>query len=146
MAGSTIGSATTQPSIDRVWLQRSTSLWKVFSQRVEPLVKVLFRWQITELHAQSQQMDLEHQIGETRTALVLAALYASANSLTDDESRSMFDLSRSALLGDCQALCEDALLRTNLFCIKDIATIKAVIFYLVSTVLHIIVSKLTPVR
>jgi hypothetical protein len=132
MAGSAVGSAATQPSVDRVWLQRSESLWAIFNQRVEPLVKILFRWQISELSARRQPTDLERHIGETRTSLVLAILYASANSLTEYESLSMFDLPRSTLLANCQAECEDALLRTNLFCIKDIATIKAVIFYIVS--------------
>lgn len=132
MAGLMDQASSTRPPLDPVWLQRSVILWTVFKQRVEPLVRVLYRSQIDELSAHTQTMMLQPRPRGTEYALVLTIFYATANSLTDDECRSMFNLPQSTLLAECQALCEEALLQTNLFCMDDLATIKAVIFYFVS--------------
>jgi hypothetical protein len=60
-------------------------LWQVFGQRVEPLVRIIFRWTIDELRTKSTDVELQPPLGGTEHALVQAIYYASANSLTKEE-------------------------------------------------------------
>jgi hypothetical protein len=110
---------------------KASILWHVFHQRVEPLVRIMFRWATAELRTRTTSLE-QPPLDSTEYALVTAIYYASARSLTDDDCRNLLQESRATLLAEFQTRCEDALQSTNLFCINDITTIKAIIFYFVS--------------
>jgi hypothetical protein len=117
--------------IEPLSLQLINVLWDVFSQRVEPFVRIMFRSARSELRAKSTDMEAQSSTTAAEHALVMAICYASVNSLSDDDCEAMLRLQRSSLLDECQARSEDTLLQTNLFCMTDLNTIRAVIFYLV---------------
>jgi hypothetical protein len=106
-------------------------LWHVFFQRVEPLVRIMFRWATVELRIKTTSLE-QPPLDGTEYALVTAIYYASVRSLTDDDCRNLLQESRATLLADYQSRCEEALQSTNLFCMSDITIIKAIIFYFVS--------------
>jgi hypothetical protein len=110
--------------------REASILWHVFFQRVEPLVRIMFRWAIVELRTRTTSLE-QPPLDGTEYALVTAIYYASVRSLTDDDCRNMLQESRAKLLANYQARCEKALQGTNLFCMADITTIKALIFYFV---------------
>lgn len=76
-------------------------------------------------------MELQPFLTPAEHALVTAICYASVNSLTDDECRSMLQLERATLLVECQFQCEEALVHTNIFCMTDLNVIRAAVFYIV---------------
>ncbi|KAL5120373.1 hypothetical protein ACEQ8H_001663 [Pleosporales sp. CAS-2024a] len=78
-------------------------------------------------------MGLRASLTPGEDALVMAIYYATANSLSDEECRSMLQMERSSLLTQCQFQCEEALVQTNIFCMSDITVIKAVIFYIMGS-------------
>jgi hypothetical protein len=109
-------------------------LWHIFCRRVEPLVRIMFRWATIELRIRTTSLD-QLPLDDTEYALVTAIYYASINSLTDDDCRNLLQDSRATLLAEYQRRCEEALQSTNLFCMSDVTTLKAIIFYLVGYLL-----------
>jgi hypothetical protein len=124
------------PSFEPVTLHCANVLWQVFSQRVEPFVRIIYRWTIDELRMKSTEIELQPALGETQYALIQAIYYASANSLTEDDCMTLLKLPRSTLLAARQVQCEQALQQMNLFCMKDLTTIKAVVLYIVGSMLN----------
>ena len=107
------------------------ALWTTYSQRINPLFKVMFEWDLgnlasTRLSSPSTPLDV------TKAALVSSIYLASVVSLTDSECRTIFGHPKSSLLPDCQRLCEEAIVRTNILCMKNIQSLKALAIYLVS--------------
>jgi len=112
-------------------IQRTIILWQIFTQRVEPLVRIMYRWAVKDLRTRSTSMELQPSLTPAEHALVTAVCYVSVNSLTDDECKSMLQLERATLLVQCQFQCEEALVHTNIFCMTDLNVIRAVVFYIV---------------
>jgi hypothetical protein len=106
-------------------------LWRTFDQRVEPFVRIIFRWEKKDICARSTSMELQPLRGKTEKALVAAIYYASANSLTAEDCWALLGLDRSTLLDELQSQCERGLLSTNIFCMSDVNIIKAIILYIV---------------
>jgi hypothetical protein len=132
MAGLMSGLNATNSPTEPLSLQMINILWNVFSERVEPFIRIIFRGAKSELHAKSTNIEAQSSMTAAEHALVLAICYAGANSLSDDECEPMLGLQRSNMVDKCQASSEDALLRTNVLCMTDLNTIRAVIFYTVS--------------
>jgi hypothetical protein len=112
-------------------IERRIILWQVFTQRIEPLVRILFRWVVKDLRTRSTSMELQPSLTPAEHALVMAVCYMSVNSLTNNECRSMLQLERATLLTECRFQCEEALVHTNIFCMTDLNVIRAVVFYIV---------------
>jgi hypothetical protein len=129
MAGSVTGGILHEPLSS----QEVSILWDSFDQRVEPFVRIMFRWATGELRARTTtSLEVPQVLGGTEYALVTAIYYVSVKSLTDDDCISLLQEPRATLLVKYQLRCEEALQSTNLFCMNDLVTIKAIIFYIVS--------------
>jgi hypothetical protein len=131
MAGLVFDRMTPTMPTEPLSIQRANILWQVFAQRVEPFVRIMFRWVMDDLRTRSTNLELQSSLTPTEHALVMGVCYVSINSLTNEECRSMLQLQRSTLLAECQFQCEESLLHTNLFCMSDLNVIRAVIFYVV---------------
>lgn len=114
--------------------EQASLLWNTFYQRVEPLVRTTFRWKLQELRRQSEHPE---DLSGVDHAFVLAIYLISIVSLLDEECDVLLHESKPYMLLQYHALCEEALLRTNLFCMNDITVIKALIFYMVRLVHHV---------
>jgi hypothetical protein len=129
MASSLTGSILTEPLSS----QKVSILWNTFDRRVEPFVRIMFRWATSELRARTtSSIEVTPLLDGTEYALVTAIYYVSVKSLTDDDCISLLQQTRATLLAEYQIRCEEALQSTNLFCMSDLTTIKAIIFYIVS--------------
>jgi hypothetical protein len=82
MKGTTTNQSHTGLSAESVSLQIAEVLWHVFGQRVEPLVRIMYRWAWEELRTKSIDPELRLSISTTENALLTAIYYVSANSLT----------------------------------------------------------------
>lgn len=94
-------------------------------------MKTSYTWALDVLRKKSSDVELQQQLSVVESALVFSIYYISASSLHDDECKTLLQQSRSSLLSQYQATCEEALLRTNLLCMNDILVMKAIIFYMV---------------
>lgn len=114
--------------------ERASILWSVFVQRVDPIVRIAFRWRSAKLQGRSTDPEYVRSLSDLEHALVLSIYLVSIASLSDEECTNWLQESRSYLLLQYQTLCEEALLRTSLFCMTDVMVIKALTFYMVCAV------------
>lgn len=110
---------------------RGRVLWDMFRERVEPLVRIIYRWQMSDLMSRTMSADTM-PLSNPERALVDAIYYASANSMTNDQCMVLLQMPKTDLLAECQTRCELSLLGPDLFNVRSIWTIKAIIFYIVS--------------
>lgn len=110
---------------------QAATLWSVFTQRVDPIVRVTFTWKMRDIQLRSTDPENVKHLSASEHAFVLAIYFISIASLSDEECHNILQESRASLLHQYHALCEEALLRSNLFCITDLIVIKALIFYMV---------------
>lgn len=113
--------------------EHAAQLWKVFNERVEPLVRITYRWVLEDLRARSIDLSSLQSLSSAENVLVLAIYLISINSMSEEECTNLLQESRISLLSRYQGICEVALLHTNLFCMTEINIIKALVFYMVDT-------------
>ncbi len=104
-------------------------LWSAFYHRVHPLVTISFRWASKEI--ESAATSNQRSLTDAEYAFVFAVYLISVISLSDEECQNKLHQARSVLLTEYQLLCEEAVARTNLFCITDIMVLKALVYYVV---------------
>lgn len=137
-----------QDSVDRSisWLsqQDALTLWRTFAHRVQPLVRISFDWNLKRLSDRFVAAHLTLQIfgtsqptdtlSESELALVYSIYLVSVVSLSEEECSMLLHQSKSFVLFQLQLLCEDALYKTNIFCITDIKVLQALAHYMISGV------------
>ncbi|KAK9781353.1 hypothetical protein SCARD494_14126 [Seiridium cardinale] len=106
------------------------TLWSIYKQRVDPFVKTTFSWDLERLEASVTSSPQSSRLDDAEDALISSIYLGSVTSLTDAECREKFNRSKSSLVSECQALCEEALARTNILCMKNIIALKAMAVYL----------------
>ena len=107
----------------------AVKLWDFFYQRVDPLVRTSFSWTLKPLQLASTHPGSEKQINSAAEYAFIFSLYLlTIVSLSEEECKTEFLQHRSMLLSNFQALCDEALARTNIFCMTDIIVFKALIF------------------
>lgn len=111
--------------------QYADALWNTYRLRVEPLVRISYRWALDQLRARSVDVEQRQHLSATEQAFVCSVYLISVHSLPDEECQSTFDVPKPMLLNHYHVLCEEALMRTNILCIADIMVIKAIILYTV---------------
>lgn len=111
--------------------EHANILWNIFMDRVEVFLRICFRWWLKDFRARSLDAEKIQQLSGPEHALLSALYLVAIVSMSDEECRSSLRQSRTTLISEYQLVCEDALLRMNLFCMSDIVAIKAVIFYVV---------------
>lgn len=112
--------------------QDAVTLWNTFDYRVNPLVRICFSWALKSLRSASVGPECQKQLTDAEHALIFSLYLISVISLSDQDCRRELHQPRSILLAEFQMLCEEALSRTNLFCITDITVLKALTIYMVT--------------
>ncbi|KAL9109897.1 MAG: hypothetical protein Q9227_005420 [Pyrenula ochraceoflavens] len=110
--------------------QDATTLWNVFNQRVNPVVRISFSWALKPLHSISMHPEHQKQLTDAEHAFIFSMYLSSAVSLSDEECQRELHQPRSYIISELQILCEEALSRTNLFCMTDITVLKALTIYM----------------
>ena len=123
---SSIDLATSYPS-----RQDATTLWNNFDQRVYPVSKIMFGWALKRLHLVSIEPEYQKQLTDAEHAFIFALYLMSVISLSDDDCRKAMHQPRTLLIFKFQTLCEEALSRTNIFCITDTMVFRALTLYMV---------------
>lgn len=107
--------------------QDALTLWRFFSQRVNPVLRISFDKELACLNPENRKQltDVEHTL--TYSIYLLTVL-----SLSDEECRRELQQPRSLMVSHFQTLCEESLSHTNPFCVTNITVLKALAIYLVS--------------
>lgn len=138
-----------QDVVDRslLWLSQQDALilWKTFAHRVQPLVRVSFDWNLKRLSDRfiATQLGSKGQYGSSGGTAVFsdgeyALLYSiyliTVVSFSEEECVISLHQPKPFLVSQFQLLCEDALYKTNIFCITDIKVLQALAHYMISGV------------
>lgn len=107
-------------------------LWDAFSQRVNPLVRIIFSWSLSYWRSASTDQHLQKQLDDSEHALLFSLYLVSTTSLSEEECEEELHQPKATLMSKYQVLCEEALARTNILCITDITVLKALTIYMVS--------------
>lgn len=107
-------------------------LWDVFMERVEPIVKINFKWTLSHLKAAISDGERWNRLEDGERALILSTRLFAAVSLTNQECLQRFGRARTILINECRTRCDLAFSNLCLLAIDDLATFKALCFYVVS--------------
>ena len=108
------------------------TLWDTFSQRVHPILRISFSWELKRLQLSSTDADDRRRMSDAEHAFIFSLFFISVASLSEEECKMKLKQPRSFLLNEYQLLCEETLSRTNLFCMTDIMVLKALTVYMVA--------------
>jgi hypothetical protein len=100
-------------------------------ERVEPLVKISFKWTLDHLQAALTDAEKWTKLEDGEQALALSSCLFGAMSLATQECVGMFGRSKASLTNDCRFQCDVAFSRISLLAIDDISTLKALCIYIV---------------
>lgn len=113
--------------------REATILWDTFCHRVNPLLKILFDWEIDRMREISN-LPLEiRRLTPQENAYYFAIYLNSFTSLSEEECLASFSRPKSELQHNYQLLYEQAIARSNFIGRPDIILIQASIVYIVSS-------------
>jgi hypothetical protein len=110
----------------------AVKLWDVFMERVEPVVKINFKWTLSHLKAAISDGEKWNRLEDGERALILSSRLFAAVSLANNECLRRFGRSRAILVSECRMRCDIAFSKMSLLAIDSLATIKAFCLYIVS--------------
>ncbi|KAM0355065.1 hypothetical protein ACHAPU_000917 [Fusarium lateritium] len=112
----------------------AVKLWNTFMERVEPLVKLSFRWTLDYLRVALSDAEKWARLDHGDKALILASCLFASVSLTNQECVGMFGRSKASLTNECRLHCDVAFSRISLLAIDSISTLKAFCLYMKANV------------
>ena len=112
-------------------IEDATFIWEAFDARIDPVVRIAFKWELRQLRTASLHLEQRKHLKDSQNAFIFSCYLISALSLTDDDCQQNLRQTRDWLLTEFQMLCEEALFRTNIFCMNDIMVLKTLTFYMV---------------
>lgn len=112
--------------------QQASVIWNTFKQRVRPIIRISFDWTLRRLESISLHPDQLKRLTNAEHALIFSLYLLGVSSLSEDECRTRLQRSKSLVLSELQMYCEQALQRTDIFCITEITVMQALTYYMVS--------------
>lgn len=107
-------------------------LWDKFVRNANPLMKIDFDWALEQVRSKSTSLDGRVQLKDEDHAFVFCLYLMSVVTIPDQECIGVLRQPKQVLLSHYQAICEQALSRSNIFCITNIIVIRAIILYIVN--------------
>lgn len=106
-------------------------LCEIYVRQVDPIIKILHKPTLIKWMINGDSY-LGYPVQHTSTgALGAAVCYAAANSMSDDQCLTMFNICKSSIVACCQKACESALEKSGLLITRDITVLQAFVLYLV---------------
>ncbi|KAK6070128.1 C6 transcription factor [Seiridium cupressi] len=134
-----LSSSTTSPA-DWQWIPNHISfhqdkdlasqLCGIYLDQVDPIIKILHRPSLSRWMMQGQTYMKYPDQHPSAVALAAAVCYSSANSMTEDQSRAIFNIEKSGMVADCRKACESAIEKSGLLTTRDITALQAFVLYL----------------
>lgn len=112
-------------------IQDANFLWDKFERNANPLMKIDFDWVLEKVRSQSTSSEGRTQLKDEDHAFVFCLYLMSIVTLPNQECLEVLHQPKQVLLSHYQAICEQALSRSNIFCITNVIVIKAILLYVV---------------
>ncbi|MCJ1284842.1 hypothetical protein MMC26_004179 [Xylographa opegraphella] len=112
--------------------QDATTLWNIFYQRVHPVMKISFTWEIERIRAIATAADGPAGLGFQEHAFIFAAYLISLVSLSEDECSTLLGRPKSTFCSELQLLCEQALAGSNFLGASEIIIMQASAMYMIA--------------
>ena len=112
-------------------IQDANFLWERFMRNANPLIKIDFDWALRQLQLTSTTPEGRAQLDDEHHAFVFCVYLMSVVSLPQEECTRFLGQPKEVLLAHYQAICEQALSRSNIFCITNTIVIRAILLYIV---------------
>jgi hypothetical protein len=116
-------------------IQDANFLWERFLRNANPLIKIDFDWALEKLRSTSTTSERRVQLEDEEHAYVFCVYLMSVVSLPQQECVRYLGQPKEVLLSHYQAVCEQALSRSNIFCITTTTVIRAILLYIVGSIL-----------
>lgn len=116
-------------------IQHANFLWERFIRNANPLIKIEFDWALEQLRSISTTSEGRVQLKDEEHAFVFSVYLMSVVSLPQEECARFLGQPKEDLLSHYQAICEQALSRSNIFCITNTTVIRAILLYIVGRTL-----------
>ncbi|CAD0037216.1 unnamed protein product [Aureobasidium pullulans] len=115
-------------------VQDANFLWDRFERNANPLIKIDFDWALKGLRANSTDIEGRTSLKDPEHTFLFCLYLMSIVSIPEEECTKILHQPKQVLLSHYQAVCEQALSRSNIFCIADVIIIRALILYMASCV------------
>lgn len=112
-------------------VQDANFLWDKFERNANPLIKIDLDWSLRQVRSTSTTHEGRTQLKDEEHSFVFCVYLMSVVSLPEEECARILRQSKQALLFHYQAICEQALSRSNIFCITNTTLIRAILLYIV---------------
>ncbi|THW89161.1 hypothetical protein D6D15_05457 [Aureobasidium pullulans] len=113
-------------------VQDANFLWDRFERNANPLIKIDFDWALKGLRATSTDIEGRTSLKDPEHTFLFCLYLMSIVSIPEEECTKILHQPKHVLLSHYQAVCEQALSRSNIFCIADVIIIRALILYMAS--------------
>lgn len=112
-------------------VQDANFLWDKFERNANPLIKIDFDWVLKQVRLTATTTEGRMQLRDEDHAFAFCVYLMSVVSLPEEECGRVLRQSKQILLAHYQAICEQALSRSNIFCITNTTLIRAILLYIV---------------
>ena len=106
-------------------------MFDVFAKRIDPLTKIIFKWDLEAFKQKALDINCHQSLSNDENAFLQSLYLVVIRVLTEAECNKVLGSNRTDLLSKHQAMCEQALLNTQIFCMTTITIIRAVTLYMV---------------
>lgn len=107
-------------------------LWDNFERNANPLMKIDFDWALEQMRSRSTSLEGRMQLKDEDHTFVFCLYLMSIVTIPDQECTRVLGQPKQILLSHYQAICEQALSRSNIFCITNVIVIRAILLYIVN--------------
>ncbi|KAG5744811.1 hypothetical protein H9Q70_012485 [Fusarium xylarioides] len=114
--------------------EEALRLWDFFMERVEPIVKISFSWNLSHLRAALSDAEKWRRLDNGDHVLILSTCLFGATSLMNQECLDLFGRTKASLTDECRVQCDMAFSRISLLAIDSISTLKAMCLYIKANV------------
>ncbi|KAI5196002.1 hypothetical protein E4T39_07980 [Aureobasidium subglaciale] len=122
--------------------QDADFLWNRFERNANPLIKINFDSALKSLRTSSTNVGSRVQLKDGEHTFVFCVYLMSIVSIPGEECLRELHQSKDVLLSHYQAICEQALSRSNIFCITDIIIIRAIVLYIAASIERLSIQSL----
>ncbi|KAH0042576.1 hypothetical protein KCU78_g751, partial [Aureobasidium melanogenum] len=115
-------------------IQDANFLWDKFERNANPLMKIDFDWALEQVRSKSTSFEGRMGLQDEDHAFVFCLYLMSIVTIPDHECLEVLHQPQQVLLSHYQAICEQALSRSNIFCITNVTVIRAILLYIAASI------------
>ncbi|KAI5264013.1 hypothetical protein E4T47_08875 [Aureobasidium subglaciale] len=122
--------------------QDASFLWDRFERNANPLIKIDFDSVLKILRTSSTNVESRVQLKDEEHTFIFCVYLMSIVSIPEEECLRVLHQPKDILLSHYQAICEQALSRSNIFSITNLIIIRAIVLYIAASIERLSIQSL----